>query len=215
MPLRCAMRLESRTPKSLVMQKVFSLAAKQYKKPLMLHKNRLILPRHLPQKSCGVGLRCQKITCCLTSSDAKWLQFGLSLQSGLECDCVRCEIPSDSGRAMRATKLVSVVLSDFVWLLPHLQSDKLGGGRALDRVTNKSIDQIGKTFRKMSKNCIFSLSRHFLRHFSDIFDMFWTLYRHSLSLGYPTICPLQDQPLRVVLRSSVWGMLHFCRTKLA
>ena len=42
-------------------------------------------PESLPQKSCDVGLRCEKSACLLRSSDAKCLRFGLSLR-GLRCE---------------------------------------------------------------------------------------------------------------------------------
>ena len=57
-----------------------------------------------PRKSCDVGLRCEKSGCFLRSSDAKCLRFGLPLRFGLRCEHPRCQIASDSGRAMRATK---------------------------------------------------------------------------------------------------------------
>ena len=43
----------------------------------------------------------------LTSSNAKYLRFGLSLQSGLRCACWRCQSTSNPGEAMRATKSMS------------------------------------------------------------------------------------------------------------
>ena len=41
----------------------------------------------------------------MRSSDAKCLRFGLPLQFGLRCKRPRCQIASDVGRAMRATKV--------------------------------------------------------------------------------------------------------------
>ena len=40
-----------------------------------------------------------------TWNDAKYLRFGLSPQSGLRCECARRQTPSDSGPAMRTTKI--------------------------------------------------------------------------------------------------------------
>ena len=56
------------------------------------------------RKSCDVGLRCEKSACFLRSSDANCQRFGLSLRFGLRCECPRCQIASDAGRAMRTTK---------------------------------------------------------------------------------------------------------------
>ena len=55
------------------------------------------------RKLCDVGLRCGKSTCFLRSSDAKCPRFGLSLRFGLRCECPRCQIASDAGRAVRTT----------------------------------------------------------------------------------------------------------------
>ena len=57
----------------------------------------------------SIGLRCEKSGCFLRSSDAKCLRFGLPLRFGLRCERPRCQIASDSGRAMRATKGVTVI----------------------------------------------------------------------------------------------------------
>ena len=49
-------------------------------------------------------LACNAKIGMLGSSDAKCLQFGLPLRFGLRCERPRCQIASDVGRAMRATK---------------------------------------------------------------------------------------------------------------
>ena len=59
----------------------------------------------LPRKPCDVGLRCEKTTCFLRLSNAKCLQFVLSLRFGLGCERPRCQIASDMGRAMQATSM--------------------------------------------------------------------------------------------------------------
>ena len=49
-------------------------------------------------------MRCEKSACFLRLSDVKCLRFGLSFLFGLQCECPRCQIASDVGRAMRTTK---------------------------------------------------------------------------------------------------------------
>ena len=59
-------------------------------------------------------------------------------------------------------------------------------GRALDRVTKESIDQIGKIVQKMSENCVFSApSDNFWTFFRTFFDSFRTFCRHFVFLGCP------------------------------
>ena len=60
------------------------------------------------RESPSMCLRCEKMTCLLRLSDAKCLRFGLSLRFGLRCECVRYQIASDSGRAVRTTKCRSM-----------------------------------------------------------------------------------------------------------
>ena len=65
--------------------------------------------RKMQEKTPAKILRCwvamRKSGCFLRSSDAKCLRFGLPLRFGLRCERPRCQIASDSGRAMRTTKL--------------------------------------------------------------------------------------------------------------
>ena len=99
---RCAMRFESHIPKSLAMRKSF-FASDAKTHPLDLKSQENARKKSL-RKSCDVGLRCKKSGCFLRSSDAKCLRFGLPLRFGLRCEHPRCQIASDVGRAMRATK---------------------------------------------------------------------------------------------------------------
>ena len=71
---RCAMRFESRTPKSLAMRKVlFASDAKTHSLDLKSQEN---ARKKGLRKSCDVGLRCENRVVFLRSSDAKCLRFG-------------------------------------------------------------------------------------------------------------------------------------------
>ena len=98
---RCAMRFESHTPKSLAMWKVFSLAMQNTLAWSEFTRKRQKNPL---QKSSDVGLRCGKSACFLRSIDANVCDSDYSLRFGLRCECLRYQIASDVGRAMRATK---------------------------------------------------------------------------------------------------------------
>ena len=107
MQLRCEMRFESHTPKSLAMRKSFFISsdAKTHSKTHSLDmKSQENARNNLLRKSCDVGLRCEKSGCFLRSSDAKCLRFGLPLRFGLRRERPRCQIASDVGRAMRSQK---------------------------------------------------------------------------------------------------------------
>ena len=100
---RCAMRFESHTPKSLAMRKMFIVSdAKTHSFDQIWNH------RTMPGKKLAKILRCwlamRKIEVFLRSS-AVCLQFGLPLWFGLRCEHPRCQIASDVGRAMRATKV--------------------------------------------------------------------------------------------------------------
>ena len=99
---RCAIRFESQTPKSLAMRKSFSLAMPKLIRLILYH-------RKMPEKMSAKILRCwpamREISVFFRSSDAKCLRFGLPLPFGLQCERPRCQIASDVGRAMRATKI--------------------------------------------------------------------------------------------------------------
>ena len=60
--------------------------------------------RKLPRKTCDVGLRWEK----KNMFQDRAVRFGLSLRFGLRCECRRCQIASDVGRAMRATLPFSI-----------------------------------------------------------------------------------------------------------
>ena len=63
------------------------------------------MPQKLQRKSCDDGLRCEKSACLSRSCDAKCLRFGLWLRFGLRRVCLRCQITSDVGWAMRITEI--------------------------------------------------------------------------------------------------------------
>ena len=102
---RCAMRFESHIPKSLAMRKSFFASdAKAHSLDLKSQEN-------ARKRACEnpAMLACDaKNRGVLRSSDAKCLRFGLPLRFGLRCEHPRCQITSDVGRAMRATKLMRV-----------------------------------------------------------------------------------------------------------
>ena len=67
--------------------------------------------RRAPAQILWWWLAMRNIGVVLRSTDAKCLRFGLSLLFGLRCERPRCKIASDAGRAMRATKLPSALVS--------------------------------------------------------------------------------------------------------
>ena len=83
----------------------FASAAKTHSLDLKSQEN---ARKTFCEKSCDVGLRCEKLACFLRSSNAKCLRFGLPLRFGLRCEYPRCQIASDAGRAMRTTKQGSI-----------------------------------------------------------------------------------------------------------
>ena len=106
---RCAMRFELHTPKSLAMRKSFFFLA--MRKHIRLIWNHRKMQEKTPAKILRCWAAMRKSGCFLRSTDAKCLRFGLPLRFGLRCERSRCQIASDSGQAMRATKLVALRLA--------------------------------------------------------------------------------------------------------
>ena len=71
---------------------------------------------------------------------------------------------------------------------------KIWNGRALDRVTKQEHWPNGQKLSKKCPKIVFSDPLdNFWTFFGQFFDIFRTFCRHSLSLGCPTICPLQPR----------------------
>ena len=95
------MRFESHIPKSLAMRKSFFASdAKTHSLDLKSQEN-------ARKKTCEnpAMLACDaRNRGVLRSNDTKCLRFGLPLRFGLRHEHLRCQLASDVGRAMRATK---------------------------------------------------------------------------------------------------------------
>ena len=120
-------------PETLAMRKTLSLAIRKALRLIWKHRK---MPEKPLWKSCDVGLRWEISACISRSSDAKCLQFGLSLRFGLRCERPRCQIPSDAGRAMpwhwggKSVVTFSRLSMCFLLTPPLLVHE--GGGRGLD-----------------------------------------------------------------------------------
>ena len=141
------------------------------------------MPQELPRKSCDVGLQCGKSACFSISSGAKCRRFELSLQSGLRCECRRCQIASNVGRAMRATKH-DRKCQPFLCPMrfqPSLsqRTAKGAGGKGPRQKTSKIVKKVSKIFSTLFDICragqkkskIVKKCQKVFRHISTIFAL--------------------------------------------
>ena len=83
-------------------ERVFASDAKTH--PLDLKSKQNARKKSL-RKFCDVGLRCEKSGCFLSSSDVKWLRFGLPLRLQLACNANTCDAKSLAMRVERCEPL--------------------------------------------------------------------------------------------------------------